>query len=87
MSLCSNVCQCIHTHVDINILTAEVSINTLQDMSFLALELVQLVFGRAGLSAAHSGECFIVRPRLHGDTQTRSGPLFVFVFFIQSSVV
>lgn len=40
----------------------------LQDMSYLALELVKHVFGRAGLSVAHSGECFIARPRLHGDT-------------------
>lgn len=30
------------------------------------------------LSAAPSGECFIARPRLHGDTETRSWPLFGF---------
>lgn len=34
----------------------------------LALRLVRHVFARAGLSVAHSGVCFIVRPRLHGDT-------------------
>lgn len=33
-----------------------------------ALKLVRHVFARAGLSVAHSRVCFIVRPRLHGDT-------------------
>lgn len=54
--------------MDVNILLAEVRAFTLQDVSYLALELVEHVFGRAGLSGAHSGACFIVRPCLHGDT-------------------
>lgn len=47
----------------------------------LSPELVKPVFDRAGLSAPHSGEWFIGRPRLHGDTKTRSGPLFFVCVF------
>lgn len=67
-----------YTYVDVNILLVELSVCTLKDVSHLALELVKPVFDRAGLSAAHSGEWFILRPCLHGDTKTRSGPLFFF---------
>lgn len=76
-----HVCKC--THGDVNILLVELSVCALKDVSYLALELVKPVFDRAGLSAPHSGEWFIGRPRLHGDTKTRSGPLFVLFFLFQ----
>lgn len=67
--------------------TVELSVCGLKDVSYLALEPVKPVFDRAGLSAAHSGEWFIVRPSLHGDTKTRSGPLYVCVVFFPGSPV
>lgn len=61
-----NVCKCSSGLCRCKYLVS--GTDCLQDVSYLALELVKPVFDRAGLSAAHSGEWFIVRPCLHGDT-------------------
>lgn len=70
------VSKCIYAHVDI----INNRVCALQGMPLW--DLLAAILAGPACQLQHSGECFIVRPYLPGDTSTRSGPLFVCVIFI-----